>query len=959
MTTDGLTAPGADLSPRTPRIVMIVDNTIDGDSRVQKSARFMASLGWEVFLVGRSPSTERQTTRLDAAVVIKAPTELTLHKRPTLAPRRTLKSAFAYRDKSQASAATLRAKWRKIDFDSYLATHTVIPAFLKKISFVLQRAMHRLRNDQFKRRVSQAKAPRRFAGFTGRSARNTWSYDDPFLADLELAIAPVLAELAPDLIHAHDYRSIGIAVRYADRCSRKGKRPPVVYDAHEFLPGIEGIADARKRRGNETYEAFYLRKSDAIITVAEGIRQELVNRHGLKQNPMIVANVPMARASHWSESDPDLRSTLGLPPEDKILVYVGGAAPRRGLSTVIQALTELHGVHFAILTKPGAYVNQLHDEADTLGVGDRFHVLPYVHPDQVSSFVRSANIGLSPLHVTLNHTWALPTKLFEYAHARLPIITSAVAASTEFVESNGIGKAFKVGDTEDFVRVVTDVLAHEQSFKERLNDPEFLNTWTWEFQCLPVDALYRALLKSGPSIKEQEIASTESTVESGHQPTVEQIASASGLLLGRADGHHLAKRNDVAAVDLNRASEVLFHRALHFDNPASPMTQDPSGFLNDWRQSPSVQDLAIRRRSEAKSLEPVDSVAILSHSNLSFIDSLAAGLSSLGIASTTVDTSKLLVPDVRRPTSWHIEQRLKLSTNTQPTVLNPELSKHIGSANTVWVEWCQRLAVQMSLQARSSQRLIVRLHSFEAFTIFPHLMDWSNVDDLVFVSNHIRDLIVPQLIGFDSSTTNVHVIPVGVDAASLHRQKSAGSAKTLAVLGWSAAAKDVTWAIDLLSLLLKQDPDFRLLIVGSEPNPQTSKGAQRYLTSALERAQQADVAHAIEFIPFTDDVPNLLTRVGVIVSSSVRESLHMAIVEGACSGAIPVVRNWPFFENFDAPRHIFPPEWVVDDLQQGVTRILEATSSAAFSQQSDRVATQGAELFDNSVISAKLGALFR
>jgi len=959
MTSDDSTAPDADSSPRTPRIVMIVDNTIDGDSRVQKSARFMASLGWEVFLVGRSPSTERQTTRLDAAVVVKVPTELTLHRRPTLAPRRTIKSAFAYRDKTHASAATLRAKWRKIDFDSYLATHTGIPAFLKKISFVLQRAMHRLRNDQFKRRVEQAKTPRRFAGFRFRSTGNVWSYDDPFLADLELAIAPVLAELSPDLIHAHDFRSVGIAVRHAARVGRTRPVPAVVYDAHEFLPGV-GIADARKRRGNETYEKIYLKNCDGIITVSEGISQEIVNRHQLKDQPLIVPNVPMARASNWLDSSPEIRSTLGLASETKLIVYVGGAAEKRGLSTVVEALVGLPEVHFAMLTKRNKFVEQLETDSAGLGVADRLHILPYVDPDSVSSFIRTANAGLSVmLNGSINHRWALPTKLFEYAHARLPIVTSDVQTASEFVRSHEIGAVFTAGDSSDLVRAITDVLDQEEAIKQRLNDPDFLHTWTWEFQSLPVDAMYRKLLNAGPSIKEKEIASTESTLESGHQPSVEQIASASGLLLGRADSHHLAKRNDVAAIDLNRASEVLFHRSLHFDNPASPMAEDPSSFLNDWRQSPSVQDLAIRRRSEAKSLEPIDSVAILSHSNVSFIDSLAAGLSSLGIASTTVDTSKLLVPDVRRPTVWHIEQRLELSTNTQPTVLNPELSKNIGSANTVWVEWCQRLAVQMSLQARSSQRLIVRLHSFEAFTIFPHLMDWSNVDDLVFVAPHIRDLIIPQLLGFDPETTNVHVIPVAVDAASLRRTKSAGSAKTLAVLGWSAAAKDVTWAIDLLSLLLKQDPDFRLLIVGSEPNPQTSTGAQHYFTSVLERAHQADVAHAIEFIPFTDDVPNLLTRVGVIVSSSVREGCHTAVIEGSCSGAIPVVRNWPFFKNFDAPRQIFPPEWVVDDLQQGVTRILEATSNAAFAQQSDRVATQGAELFDNSVISAKLGALFR
>src|SRR3954451_7546623 len=38
---------------RGPRVVMLVDNVIVGDSRVQKEAMAMADRGWEVTLVGR------------------------------------------------------------------------------------------------------------------------------------------------------------------------------------------------------------------------------------------------------------------------------------------------------------------------------------------------------------------------------------------------------------------------------------------------------------------------------------------------------------------------------------------------------------------------------------------------------------------------------------------------------------------------------------------------------------------------------------------------------------------------------------------------------------------------------------------------------------------------------------------------------------------------------------------
>ena len=43
------------------------------------------------------------------------------------------------------------------------------------------------------------------------------------------------------------------------------------------------------------------------------------------------------------------------------------------------------------------------------------------------------------------------------------------------------------------------------------------------------------------------------------------------------------------------------------------------------------------------------------------------------------------------------------------------------------------------------------MHSYEAFTLWPHLMDFSRVDDLVFVSDHLRDLAVAAIPGLQET----------------------------------------------------------------------------------------------------------------------------------------------------------------------------------------------------------------
>ncbi|HEV8175468.1 MAG TPA: glycosyl transferase family 1, partial [Actinoplanes sp.] len=49
------------------RVVMLVDNGVHGDSRVQKTARSAADAGWDVTLLGCSPTGTEQRWSLGAA----------------------------------------------------------------------------------------------------------------------------------------------------------------------------------------------------------------------------------------------------------------------------------------------------------------------------------------------------------------------------------------------------------------------------------------------------------------------------------------------------------------------------------------------------------------------------------------------------------------------------------------------------------------------------------------------------------------------------------------------------------------------------------------------------------------------------------------------------------------------------------------------------------------------------
>lgn len=110
----------------------------------------------------------------------------------------------------------------------------------------------------------------------------------------------------------------------------------------------------------------------------------------------------------------------------------------------------------------------------------------------------------------------------------------------------------------------------------------------------------------------------------------------------------------------------------------------------------------------------------------------------------------------------------------------------------------------------------------------------------------------------------------------------------------------------------------------------------------------------------TDDVPGMLTDIGVILSSSVREGCHVGLMEGAASAAVPVVRDWPFYAGKpNGARTLYPEGWVVESAEEAARRILEVTASEESWRAAGKLASEHALTnWDWSVVKDDFDELF-
>ncbi|MFH9858248.1 glycosyltransferase [Streptomyces sp. NPDC017202] len=423
-------------------------------------------------------------------------------------------------------------------------------------------------------------------------------------------------------------------------------------------------------------------------------------------------------------------------------------------------------------------------------------------------------------------------------------------------------------------------------------------------------------------------------------------AKAIEAALSLADQRFKKKDFSGAADQLSTAFSLAFNRGLHFDGTSSPMAKDPEGYLAVFRRSVAFKALSAPRgralpAAPAPTGRPLR-LLVTTYANPSFLRAIRERYEHHPeVEIRYLDVNE---DDAIRPLAKGLKRITEHALGGQPAFhdkVEEALRPHLDWADTVFVDWCTNAAGLFTVVDPGTTRVIVRLHSYEVFAWWPHVVDFTRVDDLILVSDHLRELtekVLPQLAGSDTATPRV--IANAMDLAPFQREKADADVRfVLGLVGVSAVAKDPRWTLQVLRLLREKDERYRLVIIGEGLNRKASAAVRAYDDLLEPELRELEAVGAVHRVGQTDDVPAALTGVGVILSSSVRESFHCGLVEGVVSGALPVVRDWPFFASLESgPRTLFPADWVVSTPEEAAQRILALTQT----EENWRAATEPA-----------------
>jgi len=229
--------------------------------------------------------------------------------------------------------------------------------------------------------------------------------------------------------------------------------------------------------------------------------------------------------------------------------------------------------------------------------------------------------------------------------------------------------------------------------------------------------------------------------------------------------------------------------------------------------------------------------------------------------------------------------------------VNKEFITH--KPDIAFFEWADDLLIRASQNGREfskKTKIICRLHSYELFCSYIHLVQWDNyVDDIIFVAPHTKKIFDTNI---KLNKTKTHVILNGVDFNKFKTPIDKIYTKKIAYAGYLNHKKNNPLMLYCLKDIINYDPDYTLHIAGAFQD-------NRLMLYFTDIAQKLGVDNNIKFEGWVENINEWYKDKSFIISTSLFESFGYSNIEAIASGLYPMIHNWYGASDLYHPSSLF------------------------------------------------------
>ncbi|HEU5086622.1 MAG TPA: glycosyltransferase family 4 protein, partial [Roseiflexaceae bacterium] len=292
---------------------------------------------------------------------------------------------------------------------------------------------------------------------------------------LDLALSwrslQVALAMRPDILHAHTHEAAAIALPL-----RALTGAPLILDYqgsmtsemldHGFLkptsrllPTLQHLENYLNRQADAIMPSTY---NAASLLAHEGV-VDPKKIHAVTDSVNVERFRPFDGSPEWEAERQELRAQLGIPPERRIVVYIGLLAAYQGTNVLIQAARQVVGhnpnIHFLIMGHPDPASYRAY--AASLGVEGHVTLPGRIMYRDLPNYLALGEVAVAPkMSLTEGNG-----KISNYMAMGLPVVAFETPVAREILEDSGIYAEF--GSVDDLAARLERALADPQWAAEK------------------------------------------------------------------------------------------------------------------------------------------------------------------------------------------------------------------------------------------------------------------------------------------------------------------------------------------------------------------------------------------------------------------------------------------------------------------------------------------------------------
>jgi glycosyltransferase involved in cell wall biosynthesis len=303
------------------------------------------------------------------------------------------------------------------------------------------------------------------------------------------ALVQAAKELAVDIVHCHDLLTLPAGIAIACK-----KRALLVWDAHEIYEEVAQASAWQQQLSRRILQASQ-KSVNAFITINDSIAGFYRENYPALPPAVIVKNATIK--AHDLHPDGRLYDAAGLPKTQKIVLYQGGFAEKRGLHDLVAAARFL-GPEWTLIMMGWGNI-----EKDLRAIGNQVLkatssravpavcFLPGVPQAELALWTADARVGVIPYErVGLNHLYCTPNKLWEYPNAGVPILCSPLVEMSKVIDQYNVGWLLPDAASPEAIAATINKLSEPEIARAKSACIEYMQQENWAVYERRLLALY-------------------------------------------------------------------------------------------------------------------------------------------------------------------------------------------------------------------------------------------------------------------------------------------------------------------------------------------------------------------------------------------------------------------------------------------------------------------------------------